>query len=254
MDEHNLSKNSMLYWYPKIEKSDMLKPRTIMVKLKNTDDRLMPICGGDFSPLEEQWDEILTAARSIGFPLFMRTDEFSAKHGWEKTCYVPKEEDLKTHISNLFEESFMADILGLPIRALVFREYIQMNNLFKAFHGNMPVNPEIRIFIKNGKLLCHHWYWVKDAIRAAYNKELPNDWEEIIDMHTKMTFVGLVILEAEKKICPLFKGYWSVDFCQAKDGKWILIDMAKGEESWHPEDCRIYKEVKHPRLKFVGLQ
>jgi hypothetical protein len=30
-------------------------------------------------------------------------------------------------------------------------------------------------------------------------------------------------------------GYWSVDFCKAKDGRWIFIDMAVGEDSWHPE-------------------
>ena len=34
------------------------------------------------------------------------------------------------------------------------------------------------------------------------------------------------------------KGYWSVDYWKAKDGRWILIDMAEGEKSWHPSKCK----------------
>ena len=35
-----------------------------------------------------------------------------------------------------------------------------------------------------------------------------------------------------------FEGYWSIDFCKANDGRWILIDMARGKRSWHPENCQ----------------
>lgn len=39
-------------------------------------------------------------------------------------------------------------------------------------------------------------------------------------------------------------GYWSIDFCKAKDGRWILIDMATGERTWHKEDCEYYIKPK----------
>jgi len=29
----------------------------------------------------------------------------------------------------------------------------------------------------------------------------------------------------------------SVDFARLRDGSWRLLDMAVGEQSWHPEDC-----------------
>jgi hypothetical protein len=223
----------MLYWFPKIKNLGIPTPKTEIVVLKKWHDELIPICDGDFSPIEPQWEQILVAARKIGFPLFMRTDEFSGKHNWKNTCYVEKEEDLKQHIGDLFENSFTADFLGLPIRALVFREYIPMKNLFKAFHGEMPVNPEIRCFIKDGKFLCWHWYWIEDAIINPS----ASDWKEIMREEQKHILCNetVKLIDNALIVAKQFEGYWSVDFCKAKDGRWILIDMAEGEKSWHPE-------------------
>ena len=112
----------------------------------------------------------------------MRTDEFSGKHSWKNTCFVEKEEDLRQHIKDLFEDSFMADFIGLPIRALVFRKYLQMDTMFKAFHGEMPVNPEIRYFIKDHEVVCWHWYWVMEAIEKGTDPDkLPKDWKELME-------------------------------------------------------------------------
>lgn len=30
------------------------------------------------------------------------------------------------------------------------------------------------------------------------------------------------------------EGYWSVDFAKGQDGTWYFIDMAEGDQSWHP--------------------
>ncbi len=232
-------KSSLLYWYPKIKDLDIPTPKTEITVLRNQHDNLISICDGDFKVLEPQWNEILEKARKIGFPLFMRTDEFSAKHNWKNTCYVEKEEDLREHIHNLFEDSFCVDILGLPLRAIVFREFIPMKNLFTAFRGEMPVNPEIRFFIKDGETMCWHWYWVEEAIENGTLKDkLPFDWKHRIENAKNDYLSGNDIMwltHDASKIAKQFKGYWSVDFCLSKQGKWILIDMAEGNKSWHPE-------------------
>ena len=31
--------------------------------------------------------------------------------------------------------------------------------------------------------------------------------------------------------------FWSIDFARTRDGLWWLIDMAAGDQSWHPESC-----------------
>jgi len=232
--------NSLISWFPKIKALGIPTPKTEIVKLNKHDDELLPIVEGDLTPIQDQWAEILDKARKIGFPLFMRTDEFSGKHSWKDTCYVEKESDLKTHITRLFDESFSADFLGLPLRAIVFREYIPMANMFTAFHGDMPVNPEIRFFVKDGEVLCWHWYWIEDAIEQGTLKEkLPFDWRERI-RSAKEQLSGNDILwltNDARKVAQQFKGYWSVDFCLSRKREWILIDMALGRRSWHPEDC-----------------
>lgn len=239
-------KNSLLYWYPKISELGIPTPETEIVVLKNL-PTLISLCDGDFSPLQPQWEEILGKARKIGFPLFMRTDEFSSKHNWKNTCYVEKEADLRQHIQTLFEDSYCADILGLPIRAIVFRKFIPMKNMFTAFHGEMPVNPEIRFFVKDGEVKCYHWYWVEDAIENGTREDkLPFDWKDRIKNAKRDYLSGndlIWLTNDARKVAKQFDGYWSVDFCLSKENRWILIDMALGELSWHPE-CEVKQNDK----------
>lgn len=230
--------NSLLFWFPKIKDLGIPVPETVWYKIsKNTWD-LSPVCDGDFSPLKDDWDGILAAANKIGFPLFMRTDEFSGKHDWEHTCYVKDVESLRSNIQQLVEGSLIADMMGLPIRAFVFRKYIPMRKLFECFGHGMPVNREYRVFIKNGRVQCIHWYWFKQALRdgASYSN-LPENWEAIVDKESELPrneYNAFVILATE--VAQVLPGYWSVDFCQGADGTWYLIDMAQGHVSWHP-DC-----------------
>jgi len=227
--------DSMLVWFPKIKDLPIPQPETEIVVIKNRND-IVKLCDGDFSPLEKQWGEIICKARKIGFPLFMRTDHLSGKHSWKNTCFVEKEEDLKTHISSLVEESFCADILGVPVNALVFRKYIEMECKFRAFR-DMPVNTEIRFFINDGEILCNHFYWIDDAFERASRK--PPNWKELLrEMKDSITGKEFFSLKNDcRKVAERFpEGYFSVDFCKGKDGKFYLIDMASGKNSWHP-DC-----------------
>jgi hypothetical protein len=43
-------------------------------------------------------------------------------------------------------------------------------------------------------------------------------------------------------IAEVLDGYWSVDFACDTAGKWHMIDMARGEISWHPPNCEHYKD------------
>lgn len=232
--------NSMFFWYPKIKDLDIPQPKTIMVEIPLKEKAMEKLCDMDFSVLEPFWEQILAAGREIGYPLFLRTDELSNKHDWEKSCYVAKEEDLKPHIANLIEMLMMADIMGLPFRGLVFREYIEMNSKFKAFYGKMPVNPERRYFVDKGKLVCEHWYWIEDAIEQGSPEGLlPKDWKDLLkSFEHELTSEEMNLLEEHAlKVAAQFDGYFSVDFCKGRDGTWYLIDMARGVCSWHPDDC-----------------
>lgn len=231
-----MKENSLLYWYPRIKNLSIRTPKTEIIELKIPHLELIKVVDGKSDLLNQYMNEIKIKAKIIGYPLFMRTDELSNKHDWKNSCYVEKEEDLISHIYNLIECSFIVDIMGIPIRAIILREYIPMKNLFKAFRGEMPVNPEIRFFIKDGKVLCWHWYWIEDAII------FPSDefWKEKLNREKKLTEVSELeeLNKYTKIIAKRFKGYWSVDFCKSKENQWILIDMALGHKSWHPDDCK----------------
>ena len=41
----------------------------------------------------------------------------------------------------------------------------------------------------------------------------------------------------------ILEGYWSVDFCCDRDGKWWFIDAAEGNASYHWPDCSVTLEA-----------
>ena len=233
------AKCSLLYWWPKVKGLGIPVPRTeiveipheVFLKFLDTPEALDPYL-----------DDIYKAAKRIGYPLFLRTDLISGKHEWERTCYVPDEESLLSHIYAVVEEHFLAQIIPLPCRALVFREFLELDWAFKAFRG-MPIARERRYFIKDGKVLCHHPYWPEDAI---WNPDRPN-WRELLAELNRETEDEVRLLTSYAlKIASVMDGYWSVDFAHARNGKWYLIDMAVGEFSWHPPGCPYAKSVTMP--------
>jgi hypothetical protein len=110
----------------------------------------------------------------------------------------------------------------------------------------MPVNPERRYFVENGKVICRHPYWIQEAVEKGTKPEkLPENWREIATAMNIQTQEEIKLLTGyAEQVSKVLDGFWSVDFCKAKDGRWILIDMANGELSWHPDDCQFNRTRK----------
>lgn len=231
MPKTNVNKNSMLYWYPLIKTLDIPQPRTLISEKK--DWRLWAEFLDNPQILSNtHTKKIFALADIIGYPLFMRTDLASGKHNFNKTCFVRTHDELRSHIPILVDENFIHDFL---LTSLVFREYIELESGFTAFWGKLPIARERRYFFKDGKILCHHPYWPEDAIT---NPSVEN-WKVILAELNRETKSEITLLSKyAKQVASHFEGYWSVDFAHAKDGRWLLIDMALGLSSWHPE-CKI---------------
>jgi hypothetical protein len=231
-----IDRDSMLFWFPTVEELDISKPRTEIVEVGDNFDMIKCIDEGDFP--DGLLDGLLEGAKNIGYPLFLRTDQLSGKHRWEKTCYVTSEDVLPNHVYELIEESAMAGFFGLPVKAFAFREFHTLDWRFKAF-GGMPVARERRYFIKDGKVLCHHPYWVQGAIDQWWGKvDLPKDWRLTLGELNREDPDEIDALTSYcKAIMEELEGYWSVDFAMEKQGRWFLIDMATGLKSYHPSDC-----------------
>jgi len=230
-----ISKTSMLYWYPKIRGLQIALPKTQIVKVPY--DKLVSIIDGKMLP-DNYLHQIAKIASKIGYPLFLRTDMGSAKHYWNHTCFVSEPKLLFTHISSLIDTTLAQGMFGeLDPNALVFREYLHLESTFRAFDG-MPVAKERRYFINDGKVICHHPYWIKDAIEADYHTNKPDNWRELLAELNIETDTEIKLLTSiANKVSKVCAGYWSVDFAKGLNDFWYLIDMAEGEKSWHP-DCK----------------
>ena len=234
--------DSMLVWYPKIKDLPIPQPKTEIVMLDQRElDRMI-----EENLPQSVVDKVKPIAEKIGYPCFIRTDLASGKHAWENSCFVDNPDVLRKHIFEVISFNLMADIFGLDFKAIIIREYIPMDSKYTAFYGQLPINPERRYFIENGTVLCHHPYWIEEAIEEPsvpnwreLSKEMNYESPEEIKLLT--SYSELVAKQFSKKTL-------SIDYCKAKDKRWILIDMATASRSWHPETCpnqkRLFTEAR----------
>jgi hypothetical protein len=247
--------SSLLNWYPKI-KGKVPTPATKVLELTKEEHRsLYGLLDGN--PLAQKLaDKITKMAQGMDEPFFLRSDQASGKHEWKDTCFVSDKSKIINHLAALVEWHACADMMGVRFTSLVFREYLPLQSQFTAFNG-MPVAPEWRYFVRDGKPICKHFYWVKDAIWKPSRK----DWETL---HQDMQILLGVDLQILNNYATIFAennpGYWSVDFALTRDRGWVLIDAARGEVSWHPAECmfnpqhdELMKEKEKPAPNFEGM-
>lgn len=227
--------DSFLAYWPKIRKLPIAQPRTEIILLTKSEFEIT--FEGVPKTLTRQIEDRIKNYFSL--PVFLRTDQSSAKHDWENTCYYDGTKPLKEHLFNIFQFNHCADVIGLRFLAVIIREYIPMASRFTAFWGNMPVNPERRYFIKDGDILCHHPYWIPEAIESCKAKPSLTNWYEHIEQLNYESEEEIKLLSNYAlMVASVIDGFWSVDFCKGANGKWYLIDMATGRHSWHPQTCQ----------------
>lgn len=226
-----VNKTSMLYWWPKVKDIGIPMPRTEIVLQKEIKDW--------FSILEKELNDadyelVKAKAEELNYPVFIRTDHSSAKHDYKDTCFVKSEKELSKNIRQLFEVNYCHNLYP---EALILREYIELDWKFKAFMC-LPIAPERRYFISNGEVVCHHPYWILDAIEF-YSKDCPRPlyWQELLAEVNEESEEEITLLKGySEKIASVLDGEFSVDFAKGKNGTWYFIDAASAIQSWHPEE------------------
>ena len=223
------NEDSFLIYWPKIKDLPIKQPKSKIVLLSKKEFKAT----FDGCP-QSLVDKVAKAITSFTLPVFIRTDLSSAKHYWKTTCFYDGQKDLRKHLYGIMEFNHCADFFGLPFVAIVIREYIPMASGFTAFYGDMPVNPERRYFIKDGQVVCHHHYWIEEAIDQS-KEPSEKSWRDIAKNlnHESKDEIDLLTGYA-LQVAQVMDGFWSVDFCKAVTGDWYLIDMATGQNSWHP--------------------
>lgn len=229
-------KNRMTYWWPRIVAVIQEKhlPNTEIVRFPGGRE-LSRLLDGEMPKGFDAFISDLDAAAELvgGYPIFLRHDLSSAKHGWLRTCYVEDAASLSGHVVALMDHwygvNFFAD--GGE-EAWAVREYVPVFPHVMTAFEEMPIGPERRYVVRDGEVLDHFPYWPLDAF-----KHEPMDEGELLRN------LGEISLEYPEEIAELsalasaagkaLGGEWTIDFMHTWGG-WLLIDCAQLKDSWLP--------------------
>jgi hypothetical protein len=258
-------RNCLSYWWPKLVAANIPTPKTEIVDAGENWSHLMGFLDdpkqhpGEWAKakavMEPLAENIRQAAARIGpAPYFLRTGQGSGKHRFKDCCDLRDMDALESHILALVEWSEMVDMMGLPWRFWVVRERLPVKPIaILPGYGGMPLVREMRCFVEGGKILCHHAYWPRDAIRDGLDRSatLQDPWDdEALDVERereadRLYAASLMDMGAEHEALRIAKdvakafaddGYWSVDVLETERGFYVT-DMAVGERSFHWPDC-----------------
>jgi uncharacterized protein YbjT (DUF2867 family) len=172
------------------------------------------------------------------YPIFLRTGHGSGKHDYRKTCYVPSASDLARHVVELVEWSACASLIGLPTTTWAVRELLALEAAFTAFLGALPIGQERRCFIDAGAVVCAHPYWPPAVFEDELARPSIAAWRDALAaQEAQYQRERKTVLALARQAAGHFEGAWSLDLARTRDGRWVAIDMAPAEVSYHWPGC-----------------
>lgn len=225
-----MKQSSMDNWYKRVKNLSINTPDTYRVELDKAEEGIV----------DYDVDYISTAVNRLdGPPAFIRTDMPSDKHNMGETSklHSNKEKVISAKVDRLIDHNLMIQV---PFQNLYIREWLDIAHDFVAFN-HMPVGYEVRYFIYDGEILNKHFYWPEEAIKFRGSTKEPDDWKDQLKKTKKNTLRLSKTLDnkLDALLQEFNEGFWSVDFAFTNKGEWYLIDMARGEVSWHPKKDQI---------------
>lgn len=236
------NQNALSYWFPKLEAHGLPVPHTRIIAMPEAAQECMwaGMDGKDEPPESLEafrafCDKIRAAATELGgYPCFLRTDHTSGKHRWRDTCHLASSDDVPQHVFNIIEYSEIHGMFGeLPWSTWAVRELLPVKPFGTCrVYGDLPVCREFRFFVDDGKVLCWHPYWPREALeQGGASPSLDYDALCVIDPED-FCHIEMLATKAGKTI----GGAWSVDILETARG-WHVTDMARASESFHWPGC-----------------
>ena len=248
-------KTRLSYWFPTLLAAGLPVPRTVLVEA--TEEEVINAKHLLFEDVESKEMHDLVArikqvTDEIGYPCFLRTDYTSAKHYWDKSCYVTSPDKLFDHVMEIAAFSEASGLIGMPIDVWAVREYLPVKPMgFCRNYENMPVVKEFRVFVDGNKLECIHPYWPKDALERGQVEWLP---ENSFCPEVSLSYLDISnrhrIDYLAEKVGGILGGRWSVDILDVggshvlDEYRWYVTDLAEAHKSWHWPDCHKNQERK----------
>lgn len=237
MNTMHEDKTALSWWFPKIEAAGLPVPPTILVDMprKAMEAVFAVFDGKEDGDMSGFIASIDGAASEIGYPVFLRTDHTSGKHGWEGTCHLPDAEAIPSRVMGIVEYSEMASFIGLPWTRWAVRELLPTKPVGHCErYGDMPICREFRFFVSDGDVICRHPYWPLHALEqggAIYPGTF--DYDAFCSLTVKE---DAELSDIASKAGQVLGDAWSVDLLETERG-WFLTDMAEASKSFHWEGC-----------------
>lgn len=229
LERLDMAKNNpscLSFWYPIISTLPGINtPKTKLFPI-HFKDQLTLI---DQEPTKESLqviEQMKEFSKELGYPVFMKNSLFSGKHSWKNTCFVSSPDQFLPHLRHLTDFAYA---VGCEESLYwIVREIIPTKAPFTAFN-EMPVTKERRYFVKDGKVVFHHPYWIPSSIQ---DPSIENWAEELEKLNHESPEEIKELVSLSETVAKALPGFWSVDFLQDVNGKWYLIDMALGNKSF----------------------
>lgn len=233
----------MSHWYPKLEEADVPVPKTHKANIDWSDDKPDP-----------DLDSVEMLVRSLGGEAFIRSDYKSAAHDLNAGSIINNVHEVENTVSELIFQHFM---MSLPVGENVWvREKLDLNF---CHYCQGDLHPEVRVFIRDGEVVCHHPRLSSDfdsGVRRRHRQEaidaIDHAWDREYADYVPEEERRESLKTYAQRVADEFDGNWSVDFVMDTTGDWYATDMALDgiynleeldEEGWcsiseHPEDCQ----------------
>ncbi len=158
-------------------------------------------------------------------PIIVKDYVKSQKHYWAEACFIPDASDRKQveKVVKRFLE-LQGDDLN---EGLVFREFVELEQLTTHSKSGMPLTKEFRLFVKDGEVIACFNYWDE----GDYQNIQPDlgPFKEVISN--------------------IQSRFFSMDIAKKVDGDWIIVELGDGQVAGLPDNAD--KNDFYQRLKGV---
>ncbi|MBO9204332.1 MULTISPECIES: ATP-grasp domain-containing protein [Niastella] len=159
------------------------------------------------------YDEVFKNIAIFGnSPLIVKDFVKSQKHYWDTACFIPSATE-KNNVISVVQKFVALQNTDLN-EGLVFREFIELNDLTTHSKSGMPLKQEYRLFFLNKQLLNCYNYWEEG--------EYSTDEHPPLDL-----FMGIA-----KNI---ESNFFSMDIAKTNQGKWVVIELGDGQVAGLPD-------------------
>lgn len=163
-------------------------------------------------PVDGDMDAVMVRLQPFGrSPVIVKDFVKSQKHYWREACFIPDASDRAAaeRVVRRFLELQGEDLAG----GLVFREFVELEELGRHPRSGMPLSREYRVFFVNGKPLCTLEYWDEGNY---VGEGPPVDWAVTSARGVRSRF-------------------FTMDVARSREGTWLVVELGDGQVAGLPE-------------------